>query len=123
MSNGAIAVVRIAILAALILPLAIVISGPAAAQKNEKPLYENPATKTKKRRGIRVAQAKNIVHDAEHAVEGVWLGGVWAWCLNTFISAVVGFWWGLFVVGAVSALPIGDHGDDHDEADDHAAAH
>ena len=65
----------------------------------------------------------DAVHDAEHAVEGVWFGGVWAWCLNTFISAVVGFWWGLLVVGAVSALPTGGDEHGHDEVDAHAGHH
>ncbi|MEM9463924.1 MAG: DUF808 domain-containing protein [Actinomycetota bacterium] len=63
----------------------------------------------------------DAVHAAEHAVEGVWLGGFWAWCLNTFISAIAGFWWGLMVVGVVGAIPARDDGDDHDEVD--TAAH
>lgn len=67
--------------------------------------------------------AYDAVHDAEHAVEGFWLGGVWAWCLNTLISAIVGFWWGLVIVGGVSALPPGGDEHGHDEADDHAVIH
>ena len=60
----------------------------------------------------------DAVHDAEHSVEGFWLGGVWAWCLNTVISAIIGFWWGLVIVGVVSASPFGGDETDHTAAHD-----
>ena len=63
----------------------------------------------------------DAVHAAEHAVEDAWLGGVWAWCLNTFISAVVGFWWGLMIVGAVAALP--GVGGEHDDGEAPVSLH
>ncbi len=65
----------------------------------------------------------DAVHAAEHAVEDAWLGGLWAWCLNTFISAIVGFWWGLMIVGAVAALPKDGDEHGHAEADAHAGHH
>ncbi len=57
----------------------------------------------------------DAVHAAEHAVEDFPLGGFLGWCLNTAISAIVGFWWGLMVVGVVASLP--SDGDDHAHAD------
>lgn len=65
----------------------------------------------------------DAVHAAEHAVEDAWLGGVWAWCLNTFISAIAGFWWGLMIVGLVGALPKGDDQHAVADADAHAGHH
>ena len=63
----------------------------------------------------------DAVHEAEHAVEDLPLGGFVGWSLNTAISALVGFWWGMLVVGVVSALPTG--GDTHDAAEAHAGHH
>ncbi|MEM9203243.1 MAG: DUF808 domain-containing protein [Actinomycetota bacterium] len=65
----------------------------------------------------------DAVHGAEVAVEDAWLGGVWAWCLNTFISAIIGFWWGLAIVGVVGALPSDGDEHGHNDADDHADHH
>lgn len=47
----------------------------------------------------------DAVHDAEYAVADLPLGGLIGWSVNTLISAVVGFFWGLIVVGAVASLP------------------
>ena len=47
----------------------------------------------------------DAVHDAEYAVADLPLGGLVGWSVNTLISAVVGFFWGLIVVGAVASLP------------------
>ena len=59
----------------------------------------------------------DVIHDIEHAVEGVaGIGGVLAWLLATLASALVGLLVGFAVVGVVSRLPIGGH-------DDPAAAH
>ncbi len=58
----------------------------------------------------------DAVHTAEHAIEDAPLGGFLAWCLNTGISAVVGFWWGMLIVGVVGALPASGDGHHDDEA-------
>ena len=56
----------------------------------------------------------DIVHDAEEAVPG----GFLAWCVNTFLSSIVGLAWGTMLVYVIEALPL-----KKGEADDHAAAH
>jgi len=50
----------------------------------------------------------HLVHDLEHAVDGVaGIGGVLAWLVNTAASAVVGFAVGAVIVLVVSRLPFG----------------
>jgi predicted DNA repair protein MutK len=47
----------------------------------------------------------HLVHDAEHAVDGVpGIGGVLAWLVNTAISALVGFTVGAAIVTVVSQI-------------------
>jgi len=47
-----------------------------------------------------------IVHDLEHAVDGVaGIGGVLAWFVNTLSSAVVGLVWGTILVFVIERLP------------------
>ena len=47
-----------------------------------------------------------IVHDLEHAVDGVArIGGVLAWFVNTLSSAVVGLVWGTILVFVIERLP------------------
>lgn len=58
----------------------------------------------------------DAVHDAEYAVAGLPLGGLIGWSVNTLISAVVGFFWGLIVVGAVASLPKERHPAEPDDA-------
>ena len=58
----------------------------------------------------------DAVHDAEYAVADLPLGGLIGWSVNTLISAVVGFFWGLIVVGAVASLPKGSHPAEPDDA-------
>ena len=58
----------------------------------------------------------DAVHDAEYAVADLPLGGLIGWSVNTVISAVVGFFWGLIVVGAVASLPKGSHPTEPDDA-------
>ena len=58
----------------------------------------------------------DAVHDAEYAVVDLPLGGLVGWSVNTLISAVVGFFWGLIVVGAVASLPTGSHPAELDDA-------
>ena len=58
----------------------------------------------------------DAVHDAEYAVADLPLGGLIGWSVNTLISAVVGFFWGLIVVGAVASLPKGRHPAEPDDA-------
>lgn len=57
----------------------------------------------------------DLVHDAEHEVEGVaTIGGALAWSANSAISAVVGFVWGGLTMFVVSRLPFGvSHDDAH----------
>ena len=62
----------------------------------------------------------DAVHDAEYAVADLPLGGLVGWSVNTLISAVVGFFWGLIVVGAVVSLPKERH---PAEPDDTPAGH
>ena len=62
----------------------------------------------------------DAVHDAEYAVADLPLGGLAGWSVNTLISAVVGFFWGLIVVGAVASLPKERH---PAEPDDTPAGH
>ena len=62
----------------------------------------------------------DAVHDAEYAVADLPLGGLVGWSVNTLISAVVGFFWGLIVVGAVASLPKERH---PAEPDDTPAGH
>ena len=62
----------------------------------------------------------DAVHDAEYAVADLPLGGLVGWSVNTLISAVVGFFWGLIVVGAVASLPKERH---PAEPDDIPAGH
>lgn len=62
----------------------------------------------------------DAVHDAEYAVADLPLGGLVGWSVNTLISAVVGFFWGLIVVGAVASLPKERHAA---EPDDTPAGH
>lgn len=47
----------------------------------------------------------HLVHDLEHAVEDLPLGGLWAWLANTAISAAVGFVVGAAIYLVVSRLP------------------
>jgi len=50
----------------------------------------------------------HLVHDLEHAVDGVaGVGGVLAWLVNTAASAVVGFVVGAVIALVVSRLPFG----------------
>jgi len=50
----------------------------------------------------------HLVHDLEHAVDGVaGIGGVLAWLVNTAASAVVGFVVGAVIALVVSRLPFG----------------
>ena len=58
----------------------------------------------------------DAVHDAEYAVADLPLGGLVGWSVNTLISAVVGFFWGLIVVGAVASLPKESHPAEPDDA-------
>jgi predicted DNA repair protein MutK len=58
----------------------------------------------------------DAVHDAEYAVADLPLGGLIGWSVNTLISAVVGFFWGLIVVGAVASLPRERHPAEPDDA-------
>ena len=58
----------------------------------------------------------DAVHDAEYAVADLPLGGLIGWSVNTLISAVVGFFWGLIVVGAVASLPKKHHPAEPDDA-------
>ncbi len=58
----------------------------------------------------------DAVHDAEYAVAGLPLGGLIGWSVNTLISAVVGFFWGLIVVGVVASLPKERHPAEPDDA-------
>ena len=58
----------------------------------------------------------DAVHDAEYAVADLPLGGLVGWSVNTLISAVVGFFWGLIVVGAVASLPKGSLPAEPDDA-------
>ncbi len=58
----------------------------------------------------------DAVHDAEYAVADLPLGGLVGWSVNTLISAVVGFFWGLIVVGVVASLPKGSHPSEPDDA-------
>lgn len=58
----------------------------------------------------------DAVHDAEYAVADLPLGGLIGWSVNTLISAVVGFFWGLIVVGAVASLPKESHPAEPDDA-------
>ena len=58
----------------------------------------------------------DAVHDAEYAVADLPLGGLISWSVNTLISAVVGFFWGLIVVGAVASLPKESHPAERDDA-------
>ena len=58
----------------------------------------------------------DAVHDAEYAVADLPLGGLISWSVNTLISAVVGFFWGLIVVGAVASLPKESHPAEPDDA-------
>ena len=58
----------------------------------------------------------DAVHDAEYAVADLPLGGLIGWSVNTLISAVVGFFWGLIVAGAVASLPKGSHPAEPDDA-------
>ena len=62
----------------------------------------------------------DAVHDAEYAVADLPLGGLVGWSVNTLSSAVVGFFWGLIVVGAVASLPKERH---PAEPDDTPAGH
>ena len=63
----------------------------------------------------------DAVHAAEYAIKDAPLGGFLGWCLNTVVSAIVGFWWGLMiVVGAVASLPKERH---PAEPDDTPAGH
>jgi len=62
----------------------------------------------------------DAVHDAEYAVADLPLGGLVGWSVNTLISAVVGFFWGLIVVGAAASLPKERH---PAEPDDTPAGH
>lgn len=60
---------------------------------------------------------EDVVHDAEHLVDGVGgIGGVLAWLVNTAISAVVGF-----LVGSVIATVVDKFKPASDDA--HAVAH
>lgn len=58
----------------------------------------------------------DALHDAEYAVADLPLGGLIGWSVNTLISAVVGFFWGLIVVGAVASLPKERHPAEPDDA-------
>ena len=58
----------------------------------------------------------DAVHDAEYAAADLPLGALIGWSVNTLISAVVGFFWGLIVVGAVASLPKGSHPAEPDDA-------
>ncbi len=58
----------------------------------------------------------DAVHDAEYAVADLPLGGLIGWSVNTLISAIVGFFWGLIVVGAVASLPKERHPAEPDDA-------
>jgi len=58
----------------------------------------------------------DAVHDAEYAVADLPFGGLIGWSVNTLISAVVGFFWGLIVVGAVASLPKESHPAEPDDA-------
>lgn len=49
------------------------------------------------------------VHDLEHHVDEVVLGGLWAWLIETGISALLGLVVGLAVVGVVRLLPARKH--------------
>lgn len=49
------------------------------------------------------------VHDLEHHVHDVVLGGLWGWLINTGISALLGLVVGLAVVGVVRVLPTRKH--------------
>ena len=65
----------------------------------------------------------DIVHGAEDLVKDVGgVGGLLAWLVNTFLSAIVGIIVGGVVVAVMSKLLFG-HGGDHDEAHGAAAAH
>ena len=63
----------------------------------------------------------DAVHSAEYAIKDAPLGGFLGWCLNTVVSAIVGFWWGLMIVGVVGSLPAADseHADDTDAPASH----
>jgi len=63
----------------------------------------------------------DAVHSAEYAIKDAPLGGFLGWCLNTVVSAIVGFWWGLMIVGVVASLPAadGEHADDTDAPASH----
>ena len=63
----------------------------------------------------------DAVHSAEYAIKDAPLGGFLGWCLNTVVSAIVGFWWGLMIVGVVGSLPAadGEHTDDPDASASH----
>ncbi len=63
----------------------------------------------------------DAVHSAEYAIKDAPLGGFLGWCLNTVVSAIVGFWWGLMIVGVVGSLPAadGEHADDTDAPANH----
>jgi len=63
----------------------------------------------------------DAVHSAEYAIKDAPLGGFLGWCLNTVVSAIVGFWWGLMIVGVVGSLPAadGEHADDTDASASH----
>ena len=63
----------------------------------------------------------DAVHSAEYAIKDAPLGGFLGWCLNTVVSAIVGFWWGLMIVGVVGSLPAadGEHADDTDAPASH----
>jgi predicted DNA repair protein MutK len=53
----------------------------------------------------------HLVHDLEHAVDGVaGIGGVLAWVVNTAASAVVGFAVGGIIATVVPLLPFGKGG-------------
>ena len=63
----------------------------------------------------------DAVHSAEYAIKDAPLGGFLGWCLNTVVSAIVGFWWGLMIVGVLGSLPAadGEHADDTDAPASH----
>lgn len=72
-----------------------------------------------------------FVHHMEHYGAVVpTVGGVLAWCINTFFSMVLGLVWGSVIAGIMHFLPFGhgkgheeDHGNDHDvETDQQEAA-
>ncbi len=67
----------------------------------------------------------DVVHDAEHTVEGVaGIGGLLAWLVNTAISAVVGLAVGFLVVQVVERLPfLNQHHSADDGHGEGAAAH